>query len=81
MQRFYSIGNVILQQQQKQKSKQESKIFTCSRESQLSASHSSVSNIPCIITHSAPGLVLTDLHTSLVGYRTTNESDVTIGTD
>ena len=42
-------------------------MITSSRESQLSAGHLSIRSTPEVITHSAPDIVVADLHTTLHG--------------
>ena len=54
------------------------KIFTSCIESQLSAGNYCIKISPGVITHSAPGLIPANLHTTLVDSCSSHESDVSI---
>ena len=52
--------------------------LTFSRVSKLSTHHSGISTVPGVITHSAPHIVHTDLHSALIGNVTSPQSQLTI---
>ena len=52
-------------------------VLTLSRVSKLSTHHSGITTAPGVITHSAPHIVHTDLHSALIGNVTTNQSQLT----
>ena len=52
-------------------------VLTLSRVSKLSTHHGGITTAPGVITHSAPHIVHTDLHSPLIGNVTTNQSQLT----